>query len=96
MIIYIELIKFIYHESLIYNFLNLCFVYLSNSKQSKSSSSSYGTLTRKQSQQSISSGENRFVFRKRLFRSPREMPNDPVQVNLLYAQAVYSVVRVRL
>ena len=36
--------------------------------------------------------ENRFFFYRRLFRGSRELSEDPMEIALLYGQAVYSVV----
>uniref|UniRef100_A0A2H8TYF3 Pleckstrin y domain-containing family H member 1 n=1 Tax=Melanaphis sacchari TaxID=742174 RepID=A0A2H8TYF3_9HEMI len=62
-------------------------------KQTTQSSSSFPSLSRRSSNTTLTSGENRFIFKRRLFRHSREISQDPIEVNLLYAQAVYCVVK---
>lgn len=71
------------------------FDFRKQNKQAAASASSFPTLSRRSTAPTLATGENRFIFKRRLFKNTREISQDPVEVNMLYAQAVYNVVKVR-
>jgi hypothetical protein len=58
---------------------------------------SYQTLRKNTSREISASGpvsvDSRLYLKKRMFKNPNEIPADPVEFGLIYAQAAYNVVR---
>jgi myosin-7 len=64
-------------------------------KRSSIQLTKYQTVSRKTNiTQAMGEGDAKFVMKKRVFRNPKEIPEDPVEYHLMYAQAVNSVVKV--
>ena len=57
--------------------------------------SKYETMSRKGPRMALGGNDSRLVFRKRVYRHVHDIPNDPVEYHLLYAEAVFKVVKVR-
>jgi myosin-7 len=42
----------------------------------------------------LGGSDAKLMFRKRVYRHIKDIPNDPVEYQLLYAEAAYKVVKV--
>lgn len=68
---------------------NCCSSQLSSAQFSK-----YETVSKKSSSVALGGGDAKLVFRKRVYRHVHDIPNDPIEYHLLYAEAVNKVVKV--
>ena len=56
--------------------------------------SKYETVSKKGPKMALGGSDVKLVFRKRVYRHVHDIPNDPVEYHLLYAEAVNKVVKV--
>ena len=52
------------------------------------------TISKKGQKMALGGSDARLVFRKRVYRHVHDIPNDPIEYHLLYAEAVNKVVKV--
>ncbi|KAK0050723.1 unconventional myosin-X [Biomphalaria pfeifferi] len=53
----------------------------------------YETVSRKGPKLALGGSDSKLLFRKRVYRHVHDIPNDPIEYHLLYAEAVHKVVK---
>ena len=56
--------------------------------------SKYDTVSKKGPKMALGGSDAKLMFRKRVYRHIKDIPNDPVEYQLLYAEAAFKVVKV--
>lgn len=56
--------------------------------------SKYETVSKKGPKMALGGCDAKLMFRKRVYRHVHDIPNDPIEYHLLYAEAVQKVVKV--
>ena len=70
------------------------FVFCSRSDKLASQPSKYETISKKGPKLALGGTDAVIMLRKRVFRHITDIPNDPVEYRLLYAEAVQQVISV--
>ena len=72
--------------------LTICY----SSEKLSAQPSKYETVSKKGPKMALGGTDARLIFRKRVYKHVHDIPNDPVEYHLLYAEAVNKVVKVRI